>query len=184
MSTMMRTDIQTLAVAYQGLCEGEGFRVAIGNFMNAFFVYHVRGRQDLLDDAIQVPENPSEEQRQWAAFCAGAAEYLAKKYRLRCPEWALDPAYTLPDPWYVVGYDNPNIRASFQESTPKQFQARNVFCGDRVFTNAHPSSKEPGNWKEMRRKRMQMLAKMAPEQRAAYIEQFNASKPKWLHLPV
>src|SRR6266566_5694546 len=129
----MRTDIHTLALAYEELCQGETFRVAVGNFMNAFFLYHVHGRQELLDDPIQLPEQPTTEQKQWAAFCAGAAEYLAKRYRLQCPAWALDPTYSLATAWYVVDhFDTPAMREHLEASAPEPFRRRNVFCSDRI----------------------------------------------------
>jgi len=183
-NTVMNTEIQTLAQAYKTLCEGEGFRLAIGNFMNEFFLYNVSQRQTLLDDPIQMPEIPTEDPRRWAAFCAGAAEYLAKRYRLRCPSWALDPAYTLPEPWYMTGpFDNPAMRASLQEVTPPPWQHRNVFCSNRIFTNQHRSSKEPGNWKELQQRRQAMLQEMPLEERAAYIAEYNARVPSWMWIP-
>ena len=182
---VIRTDLQSLAVTYQELSEGETFRLAVGNFMNAFFLSAVRDRQALLDEPIQTPAGATVAQHQWTAFCAGAAEYLATRYRLRCPTWATDPAYVLPEPWYLPpGDTNPAVRAVFQTSTPEPFRRRNVWCGDRVFTNPRRSSKEPGNWHDLQQRRQQMLAALSPQERDAYVAEYNARVPAWMRLPV
>lgn len=162
--------IQTLAMAYKELASGkEGFRVAIGNFMNAFFLYAVESRQQLINDPIQVPDNPTEEQRGWAAFCAGAAEYLASRYDLQCPAWAHDPTYYMPEPWYTLPNASQTMRKHFQKTAPEAFRHRNVFCDDHVFSNAHPSSREPGNLADLQRRRLEVLATLPQGEREAYL---------------
>jgi hypothetical protein len=166
---------QTLAMAYNELASGkEGFRVAVGNFMNAFFLYAIESRQQLINDPIQMPENPTEDQRGWAAFCAGAAEYFASRYDLQCPAWAHDPAYCMPEPWYIVPNANPAMRKHFQETAPARFRRRNVFCSDHVFSNSYPSSREPGNLADLQRRRMEVLAALPQAEREAYLEAHNA----------
>ena len=170
-----RLKTQTLAMAYDELASGkEGFRVAMGNFMNAFFLYSVDSRQSLIDAPIQMPENPTEEQCGWAAFCAGAAEYLAKRYDIQCPAWAHDPAYSMPKPWYIVPNANQAMREDFQETAPEPFRRRNVFCSDHVFSNTHQSSREPGNLAELRRRRMEILETLPQEERQAYLAAYKA----------
>lgn len=165
-----RFTTQTLAMAYDELASGkEGFRVAIGNFMNAFFLYAVENRQHLLEEPINMPENPSEEQRGWAAFCAGAAEYLAARYNVPCPAWANDAAYRMAEPWFIIPLATQAVREDFQNTTPEPFRRRNVFCGDRVFTNPHPSSREPGSWEDLQRKRREILSSLPSEEHEAYL---------------
>ena len=166
---------QTLALAYSELASGkEGFRVAIGNFMNAFFLYYVESRQSLKNDPIQVPENPTEDQRGWAAFCAGAAEYLAERYDLQYPVWAHNPEYCMEAPWYTIPNANPIMRESFHKTAPEAFRHRNVFCDDHVFSNAHPSSREPGNFADIERRRAEILAALPQAEREAYLTARNA----------
>ncbi len=167
--------IQTLAMAYDELASGkEGFRVAVGNFMNAFFLYCVESRQRLINDPIQMPENPTEEQYGWATFCAGAAEYLAERYDLRCPTWVHNPAYRMQEPWYIIPDAIPEMHKHFQKTAPEAFRRRNVFCDDHVFSNAHPSSREPGNLEDLRRRYMEVLASLPQAEREAYLSAHDA----------
>ncbi len=165
-----RLKTQTLATAYNELAFGkEGFRVAIGNFMNAFFLYYVDSRQSLIDNPIQMPENPTTDQRGWAAFCAGAAEYLAERYGLQCPVWAHNPAYHMLEPWYIIPNANQAMREDFHKTAPEAFRRHNVFCSDSVFTNPHPSSREPGNLADLRHRRLEILAALPQAEREAYL---------------
>src|SRR5258707_11323297 len=134
----LRLKTQTLAMAYEELASGRAeFRVAVGNFINAFFLYQIDNRQALLDDPIQVPENPTVEQLGWAAFCAGAAEYLAERYGLQCPAWALEPVYSMPEPWCVVAGAHATLSAPFQQNNPASFSSRGRWCSAHVFSESH-----------------------------------------------
>jgi hypothetical protein len=162
---------QTLALVYAQLASSaEVDRTALGDFVDDFFKYYVGERQSLLDDPIQMPVHPTEDQRGWAAFCAGAAEYLSERYHLNCPAWAHDLVYFLPQPWYhPAARIYPKLRPYFEQHVPEPFRRHNVFCSDRIFTNPYASSQEPGTLADVGNRRREILDQLSSEERETYL---------------
>jgi hypothetical protein len=89
-------------------------------------------------EPIEVPEDCSPEQFQWAVFCAASVEHLCKKYEIPSPAWALQPLYILEQPWYYdINADLPEVQEDLRQTTPEEFSRRNIFCGNRVFNNKY-----------------------------------------------
>ncbi len=137
----MWPDLYTIAIAYRQIVQGERPWTALGDFMNYWFAYATEQRESLVSEPISEPEQPTEEQHQWAAFCAAAVEYLCGKYGLACPDWVHNPAYTLAEPWFKgLGAHKANVQARLRLETPEPFTRRNIFCGERIFANKYETA--------------------------------------------
>lgn len=130
--------LQTMHLSYWQICQGEDPWVALGNFMNDFFGNAPEHREELVKDSIQVPENATLEQQQWAAFIAASVEFLCQQYDVPCPDWVHSPMYTLAEPWYhSPGAHKPHVRERLTRETPAPFARRNIYCGSRIFVNKY-----------------------------------------------
>ena len=131
----MRIDhLQTMNIAFREICEGEQPWVALGNFLNYWWMYAKDRRHDLVADPL--PEAPvDEEYQRWAAYCAASVEHLCTKYGVPCPEWVHDPKYVLPTPWYY--HLQERVRHWLISTTPDEFRKRNIYSGDRMFRNKY-----------------------------------------------
>lgn len=131
----MRIDhLHTMSIAFQEICEGEQPWVALGNFLNYWWMYAKDRRYDLVADPL--PEALEEEEYQrWAAYCAASVEHLCTKYDVPCPEWVHDPKYVLSAPWYY--HSQERIRHWLISTTPDEFRKRNIYSGDRMFRNKY-----------------------------------------------
>lgn len=87
--------IDTMAYAYQRICQGEDPWTALGDFSNAWYGYAKHIRPNLIKDPLTRPERETERTRHWGAFCAASVEYLCELFQQSCPKWAHDPYYIL-----------------------------------------------------------------------------------------
>ena len=130
--------VQTIAQAYQEICQGEQPWVALGNFLNEWFDYSKHRRVELIVDALSLPEKPTLDELRWAAYCAATVEWLCQCYEVACPAWALDSIYMLSAPWFdSPGAYKPLVRERLIEQTPEPFSRRNIYCGNRMFANKY-----------------------------------------------
>jgi len=133
-----RVPLQTFKCSFEEICAGEAPWIPLGKFMHQFFGCFSHLRLELTKESIEIPDNHSLEQFQWAVFCAASVEYLCQKYNISCPEWALNPRYSLEEPWYyALGADLPRVQEKLRQTTPEPFAKRNIFCGNRVFNNKY-----------------------------------------------
>src|SRR6266852_3762725 len=119
---MYLADLQTIALTYQDICQGEQPWVALGNFMNDWFDYAKDWRAELVAAPLSLSEVSNKHQLRWAAFCAASVEYLCARYVVLCPAWVYHPVYILPEPWFDAPMAHkPEVRTYLIEQTPEPF---------------------------------------------------------------
>lgn len=141
--------VQTLARAFDQICQGIGPWIALNEFFHEWYDYAKDHRPALVATPIgvrsprDVPANePANEPDlwRWAVFCAAAADYLCTRYSVPCPGWSEDPVYVLLDPWYSfgdLGAQSPARRDYLEYTTPPELRRRNVIGGGRIFANKY-----------------------------------------------
>lgn len=130
--------LQTMALSYQEICQGEMPWIALGNFMNDWFDYAKERRAELVAEPLTLPAQFDMHTLRWATFCAASTEWLCGKYGIICPSWVHNPIYTLPEPWFdSPGAHKPEVRERLRQQTPEPFTRRNIYCGNRMFNNKY-----------------------------------------------
>jgi hypothetical protein len=74
------------------------FETAFDNFLDEFYWFK--------RESFFAAEPPTEFSLQQRAFLAATAEYLCRRFKLRCPVWTQKPEYFLEEEWDVVGLGN------------------------------------------------------------------------------
>ena len=139
-------ELQTMRTTYQLIVQGERPWNALGDFLNYWFGYATDRRAELVTEPIQEPTEVTSDLHRWAAFCAASVEYLCERYSVPCPDWVLQPTYTLSDPWFTgLGAHKPQIQARLIQETPAPFAGRNIFCGNRMFANKYELAERVGS---------------------------------------
>ncbi|GHO49616.1 hypothetical protein [Ktedonospora formicarum] len=138
----LATQLQTMNVSYKEIRAGEDPWIPLGNFMNDFFGNYPERREELVREPLEEPVEMTPDLWRWTVFCAASVEYLCQKYDLPCPAWAMNPLYTLDEPWYYsLGSHKESVRERLRQQTPPAFTRRNIFCGSRMFVNKYERSR-------------------------------------------
>lgn len=132
---MYRTQLQTMKLSFEEICQGQDPWIPLGNFMNDWYAYHKDQRSELVADPLPTPGIYPPELHKWAAFCAASVEWFCITYSIPCPDWVHNPIYRLPEPWF--SRNNEKARARLLTTTPEEFTKRNIFCGNRMFLNKY-----------------------------------------------
>ena len=135
--------LQTMALTYKEIVQGERPWTALGNFMNDWFEYAKDKRPQLVADPIVLPEIVSNDAYYWATFCVASVEWFCDRYNIECPLWVHSASYSLSTPQFDFPCEyKPEVRARLIQETPEQFSRRNIYCGNRMFANKYEFAEE------------------------------------------
>ncbi len=126
--------LNTAADAFARLQSGVGPWVAIGDFLDDWYVRAPSNQTRLLMVRDEISAPHSDEETRWASFFAAMVHRLTLEYRLTVPDWVRRPQYVLADPWFLMPGEP--MRALQLIESPPEFKMRNVFPGDRVLSRA------------------------------------------------
>lgn len=151
--------VQTLARAYAAIAAHTDPWVALNEFFHEWVDYSGTERPQLIAEEVlpggpsalldtpssELPRPERDRRWRWAVFCAAAADYLCTRDGITLPAWVADPRYTLAEPWYYFGIRNPSTpeeQTHLEQLTPAPLRRRNIFCGDRVFSNKYEFARQ------------------------------------------
>ena len=123
----------TLAEAIKRIVDGTPQEKALPEFLDTFYLAPTAEKQlaTISDEPVLTGDIRLD------AFVAGAAEYLARQYRLSAiPEWVFDPCRTLDHAWHVSQLDSPGMREYLTFASPAEFRSRNIFTEERPLRRA------------------------------------------------
>ena len=130
--------LQTMALTYQEIVQGEEPWIALGNFMNDWFAYAKDKRTQLVAEPVILPKEASTDNIYWATFCIAAVEWFCNRYGVSCPSWVHSTSFCLLEPHFDFPCEyKPEVRARLIQETPEPFSRRNIYCGDRMFANKY-----------------------------------------------
>lgn len=105
-------------------------KLAFGQFLDDFA--HAHDKESLIADEPQWTSDPG----RWRYDFAAAAHKLAHDNNLAVPQWVLSDEYVAETPFYAFNTEDPEFQAYLRETTPREFQQRNLFLGENILKRA------------------------------------------------
>jgi hypothetical protein len=129
--------IHPIAEAAKLIYEGDDPWFALGCFLHDWWCHTNSERSAFI--AEPPPPALTQEEKQWAAFCAATVEELCQRSFQISPAWTNKQEYFLADPWFY--YPQPSQREWLLSTTPEPYKRRNIFVGDNVLDNKYELKK-------------------------------------------
>ena len=123
---------RTLAEVAELAARGESFDFSLRNFLDGFYA------RPLADALSAEPESLADRLPQFGAvadaYLAATAEWLAWKFNLPPPQWALAENRSMRRPWFASSLAS--MRALLLLERPAPFRSRNLFVSENALSRA------------------------------------------------
>jgi hypothetical protein len=95
---------------------------SLREFLDSFYLAPQEQREAMLAEVPPATNNPRAD-----AYLGAVAEHLARRYRLRCPQWSNESSRFLHRPFFPAGLES--LKATLLKESPSAFRRRMIFVG-------------------------------------------------------